>query len=352
MVTNLLKLISQFFEERQRDIAPDLRSSFEKDKDYKYGEDILLPKGEVNKRITKLPIEAYHQGSTSGCGAFSAAHARALYEGTYTYPVQWYRTRSNYAGEGMFLQDVLKLATRADLVPVPKISPKLTEEFANSLALVDVYNNTRKENYEYTQIKPYDADAVFDAVSNGYPVIVSFFATRNEWIEEMIPTDVVSVYTAPVRHYIVALPKSNHIKDGEEWVSVIDSSPAKGFSLRHVRKDFLEKRMYIGGGFYYSVKTEKSKVKVVPTNHCSYGERSESVKGLQLFLVTEGYMSNVHTTGYYGNITAKAVLEWQLHNIRFMKSTSIEWVNTLVALDGHYWGPQSVAAVKNKYNVS
>lgn len=347
MGSKIISFFKQLMSERYIDVVPDPRPSSEKAKDYIYGEDFLLPKGTSGKRVTRLPFKAYDQGGTSACGAFSAAHARRLSEGEVTFAPQWYRSRTNYAGEGMFIKDVLKLMAKANAVGEIRAPARLTEDFVNMLPFVDLFNNTRDEYYEYTQIREYDVDAVWDAVGNGHPVLITFYATKNEWVEEMYEREFTTLLSAPVRHYVIALPNSNHTKDGHEWVSVIDSSPHRGFSLRQVRKDFLKKRMYLGGGFYYRVNRRKSKVKLIPDVRCEYGQRNVAVANLQTFLNQVGLVSKDHITGYYGNITAKAVLDWQLAMIPSSEVSPMR----LTEWQGKYWGPLSINIAKKLYNV-
>jgi len=84
MGSKLINLIKQLFEPRFRDAIEDPRSELEKSKDYRYGEDMMLPNGSAgNKRIKKLPFDAYLQQSTSSCGAHAAAHARRSYESSH-----------------------------------------------------------------------------------------------------------------------------------------------------------------------------------------------------------------------------------------------------------------------------
>lgn len=342
---NIFSLISQLFEKKTNSIAVDTRASVDKAKDYYYGEDISLPTGDENKRIKKLPFKAYDQGGTSACGAFSAAHMRKLTDGNDTDPLPWYRARTNFAGQGMFIQEVLKSAALADIMPLVKRNIRLTEDLANSYAPTELFKNSRKDKFEYFQIEPYDEDAVWRTVSLGIPTLITFFATNSEWDEEVVLKDVTTLWTAPVRHYVVALPYSNHMHDGHEWVSVIDSAPNKGYSLRHVRMDFLAKRMYLGGGFFTASTTKKSKVTSFPVLACEYGQRNINVTTLQTFLNQLGLVSKEHITGYYGNITAKAVLNWQLKNISSPKLTDRQ----LIDWEGKNWGPASINFIKANY---
>lgn len=343
---NVLALLKQLFGEKFRYVLDDPRSDFEKNNDYKVGADITLtasssPEG---KRITKLPFKAYNQGKSSACGAFAASHARRLFEWELNFPYQWYRARSNYDNEGMFLKDVLKLMAQALTVEPKRAYETLTEKEANSLLHTEVYDENRKNKYEYAQIDSYDADSIFSAVNEGYPVLFAFYSTVNEWKEVVEPTDVVTLFTAPVRHFVVALPNSTHTQDDKEWVSIIDSSPNKGFSLRHVSKDFIKQRAYMGGGFYYPANTYKTKVTIIPQKAVKFGDNNAFVLDLQMFLYQTGYLSKVHTTSYYGPRTAAAVLSWQTDNLLNIPLLS------LLELNGRHWGPKSIKRANELHN--
>ncbi len=229
-------------------------------------------------------------------------------------------------------------------MPTPKTLPKkLTEEYANGLPFKEIYNNNRADRYEYVQIKTYDADAVFDIVSQGLPVLIGFYSSREEWDFEMRPWDTVSFWTAPVRHFVVALPNSNHWHNNQEWVSIIDSAPNKGHTLRHVSYSFLRQRMGIGAGYYQPVSTKKEKVTILPTIKCEFRMNGDAVFRLQKFLTQIGLMAEQHNTGYYGNITSAAVLQWQLANLP--ESDHFE----LMEYEGRWWGPASISKVKELY---
>lgn len=341
MVFNPISLIRQLFEPRSIQVAIDPRPSSEKAKDFYYGEDILLPKANTGKRITKLSFKPYNQKQTFACGAFAASHARLIYENRETEPAVWYRSRTNYPGAGMYLKDVLKLASKAS---EERFNVEYTEQAFNAMPLKELFDNDRDTKYQYAQINPYDADAVWSAVSNGFPVIIAFYATNKEWVEEMYEREWTTVNLAPVRHYVTVLPNSNHEKDGKEWVSVVDSSPSNGFALRHLTKDFIKKRMYLGGGFYYpATSAPAKKVKSNPTQRVEYGQRNSGVITLQSMLNELGLMQSLHITGYYGNITARAVLTWQLANLVNADKEQLK------AWEGKYWGPSSINRVKELY---
>jgi len=67
-----------------------------------------------------------------------------------------------------------------------------------------------------------------------------------------------------------------------------------------------------------------------------YGMRGDEVKALQQVLLIEGdFPSNVPCTGYYGGITADAVLKFQLNY-------NIDTPEVLHNLKGHYVGPKTL----------
>jgi len=71
----------------------------------------------------------------------------------------------------------------------------------------------------------------------------------------------------------------------------------------------------------------------------AYGERSEEVRKLQEYLSSQGYFW-VEPTGFYGDITAKAVLEYQVNNI------NLSWWERYV-LKGKRVGPKTRASLNS-----
>lgn len=345
------KLIQQARSPKFSSIAPDPRTEKEQSKDYIVGIDVALPYGIGSPhgagRIEALKFQPYDQGKTSACGAFAASHARLISEDVENFALSWYRSRSNYPDQGMYLKDVLRLAAKASATPISAKYKnfKPNEEEANKIQLKNLFKKERDTKYEYAKIQPYDVDSVLKAINSGYPCIVSFYSTLDEWDYEMVPKDAVILATAPVRHYVTVIPNSFHRWDDSTWVTVVDSSPHKGFSIRHLSIDFLKERMYLGGGFYYLVTTTKSDVTSVPKERCEYLEKNTKVEKLQLFLREEGYLDAKHITGYYGDITKAAVLKWQKAHIPKSVVTPLD----LDELDGRFWGPASIDAAIKKY---
>lgn len=333
--------------EKIQDTLRDDRPYKERELDYINGLDIVLTAKGENKRITKLPIQYYNQGSSSACGAHAAAHGRLLTEGNKTNPFDWYRLRTNYSGPGMYLKDVLKLKAEADVTEPLSSSLRLTEAQANATQYKDLFNK-RQEKYDYYTIHYYDGDEVWSAVSNGLATTVSLYATGSEYTDEPRVLDWgLTLSWAPIRHFVEAIPYSNHTIDGVRYISVVDSSPFGGHTLRHISIDFLNERMYLGGGYYIKRGAPRKRTpKELPIEKVEMFNRGDDVTVLQQFLNAEGLQESKHITGYYGPITARNVMEWQLRNVNEMKGYTAK---ELADLRGEYWGPASIKAVKKIY---
>jgi hypothetical protein len=349
MVSIIKNIIEQLFAEKHRTAIVDPRTPVEQAKDYLYGKDITLDTGSTSlgQRLTAPPFEPYNQQATSACGAYSGSHIRKLNESVENFPLVWYRARSNYSGEGMYTKEAIEFAAKANTFPIPGYLPYLTEGFANSMNSLSIIDLDRKTNVDYFQIAPYDADAVFTAVDNGYATIVGIYCTLNEWAEEMYARDFTTISLAPVHHFLAAIPNSHHMKDGYEWISVLESAQYGGWKMRHIRKDFLEKRMFLGGGFYHKPENTPAipatHERVKPNGYCQYGQKNDAVLTLQNFLRDTGFLDAKYTTSYYGPRTSKAVLDWQLKNIVDIDKY------TLNSYGGKYWGPVSVKRVNELY---
>lgn len=335
-------IISYLFGPKFHDVAPDPRSQDKKDQDHKYGLDVAAGAIKVGEKIQNLPFQPFNQYQALSCGANSAAHGRRLENGEVVSPVVWYRSRSNYSDGGMYLQDVLRLEQKAKGVPYSEYPNEHygSEAVANKVPNIIEFDVQRDRDYGYVQINPYDGRAVFEAVSSGYAPTISFFATINEWnYQELRLKDSISLWYAPVRHFIKALPNSVYEKDGDLWLTALESSPQGGHIRREVSMQFLTNRMYIGGGYVYKKEViPPAPATTIPDQRCNYGQRSQAVLLLQKYMYEKGRMAKQHQTGYYGPITAAAVLKWQFE---FMP----EYPN-LAALQGKWWGPASIEKVK------
>lgn len=318
-------------------------------------DEILLPGAGVpytNERPLRLKATVYNQRATDSCVAH-ALLTQLEYEGLLkesASQLQLYRKRANYAGSGANGVDlygkVKQGLTRYSDSPTPTTA---TEAYANALRLLvgsdlthpfkyfsysDAYS-PNKALYEYI---PQD-------VHSGKAVVVFIHATNAEWRKEWVePTDRVDLWTAPVRHAVVLVPKGDFTDSrGKRWLTVHDSAHFGGYSKRFISEEFLEKRAYWGAIVVAEGKTEPVETKpVLPTTPVSLGQRSVAVSNLQSFLISKGFLEPQYQTGYYGALTARAVLWYQLYHHKKFTDTIPE----LLSLKGHWWGAQSINSLK------
>lgn len=169
-------------------------------------------------------------------------------------------------------------------------------------------------------------------------VMVWFWGTFQEWNRE-VPTILdasISLISAPVRHAVTAVDYFYH--NGKKALLIEDSwglsTGNKG--RRIITEDFFSRCYY--AGYITSLKydiSEPTQIKI--TKNLQFGMRDIQVQQLQQFLKDRGYFpSNHSTTNYYGAITARAVLKWQLDN-------KVDTPQILNQLQGRYFGNKSRA---------
>jgi len=329
----------------------DTRPDVEKRKDYTTDE--IAGSSSVtpfqHDKIKKLTATIYNQYGTSSC----VPHALLTmleYDGILTNPISQlraYRKRINYPSEGSNGVDMMDkiIAGQSNDLPTPK---NATEKFANALPLIDGLNLL--PNFKYYQHldgnRKIKKGEIINDVASGKAITIFIYATLSEWSREYVTirTEGLDPYKARVRHAVVLVPKGDFTdKNGVEWLAVHDSSEFGRIHLRYISKEFLMKRVF------FSIKavkdndleipkiTTKSKIK-----ECQQGDRSNNVQALQKFLIEDGVLEPQYATGYYGALTSKAVLWWQLKNHEKFTAN----IPQLLEWKGQYFGGESVKNIK------
>ena len=340
------------------DALIDTRHPKERIKDYVRDEIMLASSGVpyTNQRPTEVGATVYNQYQTSSCVAHAVATALE-YEGIITAQtavsqLQLYRKRLNYPNSGAHgydLFDKLKLGqTKYKDSPTPV---NASEIFANTLPLLlgakflkDFsyfnYSDGRTANKALSEYVP-------DDVHNGKAIVIFIYASNAEWRKEYVePTANVTLYTAPVRHAVVLIPRGDFTQNGKRWLAVHDSAHFGGRYLRYISEEFLEKRVYWGATIVKKdTPTPPPPVYGLPVTACSFGDRSLAVSTLQAYLVGKKFLAPQYITGYYGQLTSKAVLWFQLYHHDMFDDS----IPQLLALKGAWWGSQSIAVI-NKLN--
>ena len=333
------------------------RAHEEQMKDFISGIDVLAATAESKMLYpfanpATITVEPYNQRQKGSCGAHSATHA-AMLSGRISEnaPVVWYSWRTNQF-PGMYLNEVLKLYAKALSFKYADYPDEVYDTEAKADALRGKIAKTLEDNgadyFAMVGSNSSDIYEIADLVNRQkIPVIVAFYSTVNEWGREYVTLrDKITLDKAPVRHYWAIVPEGCwKDKDGNNWFTVLESSPQGGYSVRHVAFDFLVERMYLKG--YATMPTvKKSRANVViPEAYVEYGQSNEQVKVLQRYLTVKGYLDAKYQTGTYYNITKRAVLKWQLDNLKMFQSRKVTETQ-LREYDGKYWGKVSILVAK------
>lgn len=186
-----------------------------------------------------------------------------------------------------------------------------------------------------------DIDQIASTIqATGKGVMVWFWADSKEWKQKKVElkNETISIYNAPIRHSVTAV--DFFLINGKKCLLIEDSwgieTGVEG--RRIITEDFFNERNYYAG---YVTRFTFSEAPVVqkPTTSVKFGDENINVNILQKYLQAKGYFpSNHSTTNYYGNITAQAVLRWQLDN-------QVDSPESLNELKGRHFGPKSLAKV-------
>lgn len=325
-----------------------------KDKDYSTEEVALeVAASHVpfqNDKIEELEATVYNQWYVGSCVPH-AFYTQLEYEGIVPKgmsQLRAYRKRFNYPQAGSNGVDMYNkiLDGQSNDFPTPR---RFTEREASEMPYIK--GNQIIPDFKYFQYVDQGRiliDDIVKDVSVGKAVTIFIYATIKEWSKEYVEnTDPdVKLGNASVRHAVCIIPKGDFTEDGKQWLAVHDSSKFGGRHLRYISYDFLQKRCYFAAKVYAKSSIPKPPappvVKEDPVLNCQKGDRGLAVLNLQKYLIDKGYLQPEYATGYYGALTSKAVLWWQLYNHQVFSSNIPE----LLKWAGNYFGSQSIEVIK------
>lgn len=182
--------------------------------------------------------------------------------------------------------------------------------------------------------------------TTGKGVMTWFFFTSQEWSGE-IPTVLDTSLTKEnaLRHSVTVVDFFTF--GGKKFLLIEDSAHFGGITRRLISEEFFAARNWFARypmSFSFSQPTPSSTVQHYIFIHpMEFGQTSPDIKALQDILKYEGlYPSNVLSSGYYGAITSKAVLQWQQkHNVAPLEE--------LAQLAGRRVGDKTIAALNQIY---
>lgn len=344
---------------------PDTRPQSEKEKNYNASEIAAAVAVTLFKNVkpTKVPATLYNQWYVGSC-VLHGFYTQLELEGIVApapngmSQLRAYRKRSNYPNPGTAAADgyaAIK-SGQAPNIDAPT-TPGMTEAQATAMPYQLGVKMLKDFNYfEFAPLafwnngKTIENDLALTAVATGKAVAMFLFATDDEWSQEYVTVKDPNLQLADayVRHCICIIPKSDFTENGNEWIAVQDSAAFGGRHLRYISRNFFNKRAYYASEVFPKgeVPTPQPPAVIVkPLTPVKLGDRGTAVKELQAYLSDKGNLEPQYITGYYGALTAKAVLWYQLERWEQFPS-SVGEIPGLLELGGKYWGPASIGVAQ------
>lgn len=329
-------------------------------KDYSFDEIVALSnpviwqtKSESDWRT--FPI--FNQFNTDQCVAFSIAKQMGIQafinEGEYIdfSKSHLYERRINKPAGGMGSDDAYNLI-RKEGITLEKLYPTKTKNNNNTALSIKKSGQLVGEVFKIDSYMsmPLNIDTIASTIqTTGKGIMTWFWGDYKEWTREIptIQNKEINLQNAEVRHAVTAVDYFLH--KGKKALLIEDSwgidTGIKG--RRIITEDFFNKRTYYAGNimnFKFENNELKDEKPIFNINKpLAFGMQDEQVVSLQNMLKHEGlFPINTQSTGYYGSITAKKVMEWQLkHNVDTEK--------TIKDLEGRYFGNKSLKAFRKLY---
>ena len=262
-----------------------------------------------------------------------------------------YRRRFNYPDPGMYAYDLWEIMQEGAALNDVLRSDGFSEAYANSVkpkAWMRQLGETFKTR-SGVALPMNDIDAVASVIQKtGKAVVLFYYFNNDEYSRE---TPVIMDRSLPLRgartlrHSIAAVDYT--LINGVKHLVCEDSAHFGGHSRRLISEEFHEKRCFYAGypmNFVFGSEDGQDKITHNFKRDIPFGEQSEEVVVLQKCLRSAGHFpTNVNTTGYYGAVTAKAVLEFQ-------KKHGVASPGALERLAGRNVGPATREALNKIFS--
>lgn len=335
----------------------DTRTPEQKLKDVKFKE-VVASANPVNwteknpSTYRKFPI--FNQDGSGSCVAQTEAKElgimRQLKDGNYVHfsATDIYQRRSNKPNGGMGAADVRQIAkegvTLEILVPSQNMGDAQMDnasvapymhEVGKVFAITDSINLTAGNIEEIASV----------IQTTGKGVMVWFYFAIDEWTERPVVKYPTLTIETGLRHSVTAVDFT--LVNGKKCL-IIEDSWGTSYGLagqRIIDEDFLKARNWYAS---YLVNFKFDQPPVVKPHYSfalpmEFGQTSADIKALQDILKYETLLpTNISSTGYYGALTAQAVL-------KFQKKYQVAPDAELDPLQGRRCGQKTIAKLNQLY---
>ena len=324
-------------------VAEDPRTSEQTAKDYKHEElsgAVQLNWVEKDQSIWKKYSIRNQDGSMS-CMSQSCAKHFEQHTGVVQSAHPIYRSRANYPDQGMWMQDVGRIATTiGTTTEQADPSQNMNEDQMNADIKIDL---TVKGKIYVAVTNFTDIDKIAEAIEISGSCMISVAGFVSEWNNE--PTFNGKTSGMDLYHGICAV--DYFLRNGVKCILIDDSwghaTTIGNGGQRVLSEEYVAKRLTSAMYILQFGPTEQ-KPTYSFTKYLAYGmQNNADVVALQKILAFEGLFPSTLETGNYYNITANAVLRWQIKH-------SVSDSASLISLSGRNVGPKTIAKLNELYS--
>lgn len=301
--------------------AFDNRSEQEKSLDFKWSEVSTLGEVTLEERGSKYSYTQRFQDGSGSCVAQSTAKMLEVWDykhdntPTVYSATPIYQKRVNRPGAGMVGVDALGLASNGNVF-LESDAPSQNMDDAGIDSVVYESGKKLPEHPTNYLVMPISFDVVVQETRAVGATMVWFKSSQAEWFMD-VPTG--NSDSEAIRHSTVAVDAL--LWKGLEYIIIEDSYgrwdiksdiPLKP-GQRAISRAFFEKHCFFAAAFTAFHFEGGDKPKHFWSYPMKYGENSMDVKFLQNVLKYEKFFpSDQESTGFFGGITAKALIKWQV----------------------------------------
>ena len=270
-----------------------------------------------------------------------------------------YQQRSNRPAAGMHAVDAWNIARNG--VTLEELAPsQMMTDAQMDLMVVEEYKRRVGEIFKipnYVALPVRDIETVASTIqTTGKGVMVWYWFTGREWtdVPRILDSNLPLRGTSTLRHAVTAVDFTYH--KGKKALIIEDSwGPGHGTGGRRIiTEDFHNVRNYYAGyplqfKFEDDIFNPDPKPRHTFTREMRFSPTfsiDPEVRKLQDVLKFEGmFPRNTDSTGYYGAITARAVLQFQ-------KKYQVASLTELEALQGRIAGPKTIQKLNELYGLN